>query len=126
MLLTGSAPVSKLQDYGSEVTAYTRGEGRFSCVLGGYYPCAEAAEVIAASGYDSELDAANPTGSVFCAHGAGFYVPWNQVFSYMHLDSAPAAKEGRGPCGAGIRQAEPGVPGSCRSQGAGGNLCAHL
>ena len=93
MLLTGSAPVSKLQDYGSEVTAYTRGEGRFSCVLGGYYPCAEAAEVIAASGYDSELDAANPTGSVFCAHGAGFYVPWNQVFSYMHLDSALQPKK---------------------------------
>ncbi len=93
MLLTGSAPVSRMQDYGSEVTAYTKGEGRFSCTLGGYYPCADAAEVIAVSGYDSELDAANPTGSVFCAHGAGFYVPWNQVTSYMHVDSALQPKK---------------------------------
>ena len=88
MLLTGMAPVSKLQGYSAEVTAYTKGEGRFSCVLKGYGPCADADEVIAAAGYDSELDAENPTGSVFCAHGAGFYVPWNQVFSYMHLESA--------------------------------------
>ena len=49
--------------------------------------------MIAAAGYDSELDAENPTGSVFCAHGAGFYVPWNQVFSYMHLDSALQPKK---------------------------------
>ncbi len=93
MKLTGTAPVSKLGGYGAEVTAYTKGEGRFSCVLKGYGPCADADEVIAAIGYDSELDAENPTGSIFCAHGAGFYVPWNQVFSYMHLDSVLRPKK---------------------------------
>ncbi len=93
MVLSGSAPVSRMQGYAAEVTAYTRGLGHMSCTLKGYGPCGNAEEVIAAEGYDSEADVLNPTGSVFCAHGAGFYVPWNQVFSYMHLDSVLRPKK---------------------------------
>ena len=93
MVLSGSAPVSQMQGYAAEMTAYTRGLGHLSCTLKGYGPCANADEVIVAMGYDSEADILNPTGSVFCAHGAGFYVPWNQVFSYMHLDSVLRPKK---------------------------------
>ena len=93
MVLKGSAPVSQMQGYAAEVTAYTRGLGHLSCVLKGYGPCANADEVIAAMGYDSEADILNPTGSVFCAHGAGFYVPWNQVFSYMQVDGVLRPKK---------------------------------
>ena len=86
-VLTGSAPVATMQGYHREVIAYTGGHGRFHCRLKGYEPCHNAAEVIAASGYDSELDQENPTGSVFCSHGAGFAVPWYEVENYQHLDS---------------------------------------
>ena len=87
MVLSGSAPVSQMQGYAAEMTAYTRGLGHLSCALKGYGPCANADEVIVAMGYDSEADILNPTGSVFCAHGAGFVVPWDQVRSHMHVDS---------------------------------------
>ena len=93
MVLKGSAPVSQMQGYAAEVTAYTRGLGHLSCALKGYGPCVNADEVIAAMGYDSEADILNPTGSVFCAHGAGFYVPWNQVFSYMQVDGVLRPKK---------------------------------
>lgn len=93
MVLSGSAPVSQMQGYAAEMTAYTRGLGHLSCTLKGYGPCGNGEAVIAAAGYDSEADILNPTGSVFCAHGAGFYVPWNQVFSYMHLDSVLRPKK---------------------------------
>ncbi len=96
MVLKGSAPVSQMQGYAAEVTAYTRGLGQLSCALKGYGPCANADEVIAAIDYDSEADIQNPTGSVFCAHGAGFYVPWNQVFSYMQVDSVLQPKRDTG------------------------------
>ena len=86
-VLTGSVPVSGVGGYWTEVAAYTGGRGRFSCAVEGYRPCREAEKIIEASGYDPERDAANPTGSVFCAHGAGFNVPWNEVRSHMHLDS---------------------------------------
>ncbi|MDO4649420.1 MAG: TetM/TetW/TetO/TetS family tetracycline resistance ribosomal protection protein [Eubacteriales bacterium] len=85
-ILKGRAPVSKMRSYQAQVTAYTRGEGRLFCSLGGYEPCAEQEEVVAGCGYDSERDLENPTGSVFCAHGAGFVVPWYEVENYMHLD----------------------------------------
>ena len=85
-VLIGKAPVALLQDYQKEVTAYTRGEGRIFCNISGYGPCHNAEEVIAAKGYDSEADLANPTGSVFCAHGAGFVVSWDEVKNYMHLE----------------------------------------
>lgn len=86
-VLTGRAPVSVLQEYAKEVAAYTKGEGRLSFSYGGYDICHNSAEVIARIGYDSETDPANPTGSVFCAHGAGFYVEWSLVPEYMHLES---------------------------------------
>ena len=85
--ITGTAPVVNMREYSSEVIAYTKGMGRLTCTPGGYAPCHNAEEVIAAAGYDSEADLENPTGSVFCAHGAGFNVPWNEVTDYMHLES---------------------------------------
>ncbi len=86
-VLTGSAPVATMQDYQMQVAAYTRGMGKLFCTLKGYEPCHNAEEVIAAAGYDSERDTENPTGSVFCAHGAGFVVEWDRVAEYMHLES---------------------------------------
>lgn len=86
-ILTGTAPVATMRDYQREVHAYTRGHGRFSCVLKGYEPCHNAEEVIAARQYDPEADLANPTGSVFCAHGAGFVVNWDEVDEYAHVES---------------------------------------
>ena len=84
-VLQGTVPVATMQDYSSEVHAYTRGLGHLTLELSGYDVCHNSEEVIAGIGYDSEADTANPTGSVFCAHGAGFIVPWDQVDDYMHL-----------------------------------------
>ena len=95
-VLTGSAPVVTMQDYQKEVISYTSGRGRLSCTLKGYYPCHNQEEVVEAVGYDPEADLENPTGSVFCAHGAGFVVNWDQVEEYMHVESgwnAPAGQE---------------------------------
>lgn len=86
-VIAGKAPVSTMRDYQSEVVSYTKGEGRLFCIFGGYAPCHNAEEVIAAMDYDSERDLDNPTGSVFCAHGAGYVVSWDQVPEYMHLES---------------------------------------
>ena len=85
-VITGTAPVVTMRDYQKEVTAYSRGRGRVFCTLKGYEPCHNAEEVVASIGYDSEADVENPTGSVFCAHGAGFVVPWDEVEDYMHLE----------------------------------------
>ena len=104
-ILTGYAPVAGLGDYWKEVTAYTRGLGRLSCSLRGYGPCHNQEEVAQAIGYDPERDVDNPADSVFCAHGGGFHVKWNQVRDYMHVDSGlrlGAAEEeavSRGPSG---------------------------
>lgn len=87
-VMTGCAPIITMRDYPREVTAYTKGRGRLFCRLAGYRPCHNADEVILAKGYDPERDAGNPAGSVFCAHGAGFNVPWNEVRNYMHIDTA--------------------------------------
>ena len=86
-VLTGSAPVEQLRDYGREVAAYTRGRGRLSCTSGGYAPCHNQEEVVAAMGYDPERDVENPPGSVFCAHGAGYNVKWDEVKAHAHVDS---------------------------------------
>ena len=86
-VLTGSAPVAGLRDYGREVAAYTRGRGRLSCTAGGYAPCHNADEVIAALGYDPERDVDNPADSVFCAHGAGYNVKWSEVKAHAHVGS---------------------------------------
>lgn len=86
-VLTGEAPVSTMRDYPREVIAYTKGQGRLFCSFLGYRPCHNADEVISSMRYDPERDTENPTGSIFCAHGAGFFVPWNEVRSYMHVDT---------------------------------------
>lgn len=85
-LLKGTAPVATMQDYMTEVHSYTKGMGHLTLELKGYDVCHNAEEVIAEIAYDSESDVANPTASVFCAHGAGFLVPWDKVPEYMHLD----------------------------------------
>ena len=86
-LLTGTAPASTMRSYPMEVVGYTRGRGHLTLTLDGYRPCHNAAEVIEAAGYEPEHDLNNPADSVFCAHGAGFVVPWEQVRSHMHVDS---------------------------------------
>lgn len=87
--ITGTAPAEQMQGYLSEVNAYTRGMGRLVLELSGYEPVDESRQdaIVAEIGYDSESDIDHPTGSVFCAHGAGFVVPWYEVEDYMHLES---------------------------------------
>ena len=85
--LTGFAPVSTMRSYPMEVVSYTRGRGHLSLTLDGYRPCHNAQQVIAESGYQPEHDLDNPADSVFCAHGAGFVVPWSEVRSHMHVES---------------------------------------
>ncbi|MHC1747661.1 MAG: NYN domain-containing protein [Cellulosilyticaceae bacterium] len=87
VLLVGSAPVVNMRNYQREVIAYTKGHGRLFCSLKGYEPCHNPGDVMDAMGYDSERDIENPTGSVFCAHGTGFLVTWDDVKDYMHLES---------------------------------------
>lgn len=84
--IQGSAPVSTMRGYIKEVHGYTRGKGRLECRLLGYLPCHNQEEVIEQIGYDSEADLENPTCSVFCAHGSGFLVPWNEVYDHMHVE----------------------------------------
>lgn len=86
-VLTGRAPAALMQDYQLEVASYSRGLGRFSCSLCGYDLCHNEEEVIAQIGYDAEGDLDNPTGSIFCSHGAGYYVSWDQVAEYAHIDN---------------------------------------
>ena len=86
-LLTGTAPASTMRSYPMEVVGYTRGRGHLSVTLDGYRPCHNAQEVIAETGYQPEHDLDNPADSVFCAHGAGFVVPWSEVRSHMHVES---------------------------------------
>nr|WP_325184765.1 translation factor GTPase family protein [uncultured Oscillibacter sp.] len=86
-VITGSVPVAALGDYAREVAAYTRGLGRLSCTPGGCRPCGEAEAVIEALGYDPERDVENTPDSVFCAHGGGYTVPWNEVPAHAHLSS---------------------------------------
>ena len=84
-VLSGSAPVAAMRSYAREVVSYSRGQGRLLCSLRGYEPCRNPEEVIAAAGYDPLRDVENSPDSVFCAHGAGFIVPWDQVERFMHL-----------------------------------------
>ncbi len=94
-VLTGRAPVSSLDGYQTEVTAYTSGLGQLICTLDGYGECHNAEEVIEAAGYDPDADLANPSGSVFCTHGAGFVVNWDEVKDYMHLESCLGSSNGK-------------------------------
>lgn len=92
-VLTGSAPVSTMRGYQTELLSYTGGMGKLFCTLKGYEACHNEDEVIETAAYDSETDLANPTGSVFCAHGAGFVVPWFEVERYMHLENQTEQEE---------------------------------
>lgn len=84
-VLTGFAPVSEMRGYGLELTGYTRGEGQLSCIPAGYRPCHNTQQVLEQVGYDPERDVQDPADSVFCAHGAGYTVPWDQVDKAAHL-----------------------------------------
>ena len=86
-VIVGSVPVATMRDYAREVASYSKGRGRLFCTLQGYAPCHKPEEVMEAYGYNPERDLDNPTGSVFCAHGAGFTVPWNEVPEYMHIEN---------------------------------------
>ena len=86
-ILTGKAPAAAMRDYQMEVNSYTRGQGKLTCTFRGYEPCHNAEEIIEEKNYDPERDMENPAGSVFCAHGAGFVVPWEQAAEYMHIES---------------------------------------
>lgn len=87
-IITGRCPVLTMAEYSAEVAAYTKGKGSLTCIFDGYDKCHNEEEVIEKIAYDSESDVNNPTGSMFCAHGAGFYVPWEEVRNYMHLECA--------------------------------------
>ncbi len=91
--ITGYAPVSEIGDYQIQVNEYSHGTGTLSLKYKGYAPCHNQEEVIEKKGYDSESDMRNPTGSVFCAHGAGFYVPWDEVEQYMHIKTDLATNQ---------------------------------
>ena len=129
MVLSGVVPVATMQNYQREVVSYTKGRGRLSCVLQGYVPCHNAVEVVENTRYEAELDLADPTGSVFCAHGAGFVVPWYEVKHYMHIqtgipvlgEEACADDEGNGwnAAGAGGASDASGWVGSAGNTGAG-------
>lgn len=106
-VLTGSAPVASMRDYQLEVAAYTKGRGRLSCTFKGYSPCHNEEEIIEESGYDPEGDVDNPPGSIFCAHGAGFYVPWNEVPAHMHLENQLEKRKRQKADGCGSRTGAP-------------------
>ncbi len=84
-LLTGFVPASEVQNYSMELAAYSGGLGQLTCTLSGYEPCHNAEEVLLDKGYDPEADLGNPTGSVFCAHGAGYVVDWDAVYEHCHI-----------------------------------------
>ncbi len=86
-VLKGLVPASEVKDYAETVASYTQGHGRFQLTLHGYAPCHNTEAVVEALGYDPEADLDNTPDSVFCAHGAGFNVKWNEVPDYMHLES---------------------------------------
>ena len=94
-VLTGRAPVICLQNYAAELSAYTKGFGRLELSSAGYFPCHNPEQVIAEMSYDPEEDLRNPSGSVFCEHGAGVYVPWQEVESRMHLPLVTEQKNRR-------------------------------
>lgn len=92
-ILTGSAPVATMREYQREFSAYTKGFGRMTCFLEGYKPCHNSEEVVKNYAYDPEADINNPTSSVFCSHGAGFVVEWDQVEEYAHVESGRKLEE---------------------------------
>ena len=92
-VLTGKVPVSEVKNYALELRAYTKGEGVLLLTPSDYEVCHNAEEIIEATGYYPEADIENTADSVFCSHGAGFVVPWNEVINYMHLPYFGDTKE---------------------------------
>lgn len=86
-ILEGKAPVSEMKDYPLDVTSYTKGHGRLVCNVCGYEPCHNQEEAAAAVGYDPDRDIENPADSVFCEHGAGFNVKWDEADDHMHVSN---------------------------------------
>ena len=91
-VISGNAPVSAFTEYQNEFIAYTKGRGKLYLGQGGYKPCHNAEEVIEKIGYDADRDTNNPSSSVFCSHGAGDVIPWNEVFNHMHIESILALR----------------------------------
>ena len=110
--LRGRLPVATARGYAREVAAYTHGLGRWNVLPAGYDACHDAESVIAASGYDPAADVENPADSVFCSHGAGYTVPWDEVPARAHVDSgltrrlSPAGQPPEEDAGARRRRAE--------------------
>lgn len=92
-VLTGSVPVAEMRGYAMELAGYTRGKGKLACTLAGYRPCHDAPAVIEQVGYDPERDTENPADSVFCAHGAGYNVKWDEVPAHAHVESGVCLNE---------------------------------
>lgn len=90
-----AAPVATLQGYSAQVTAYTRGLGSFFCTYLGYFPCHNGQEIVDACGYNALNDMRNPAGSVFCSHGAGIYVEWDETDKYRHTEPVNVQREGQ-------------------------------
>ncbi len=103
-LIRGRAPVSAMREYHTAVLAYSHGRGRLSCTFDGYDTCINADAVVSEIGYDPEADQANSPDSVFCSHGAGTLVKWDEVFSYMHLPTIEKQKAESGPAPEALRQ----------------------
>jgi len=93
VVLTGTAPVAEMQGYSQEVLAYTHGQGQLECLVDGYRPCHNQAEIVAAQDYAPVADLPNTPDSVFCAHGAGYPVPWDEVPGMAHVDYAYSAAD---------------------------------
>ena len=83
-LITGFCPVGTMMNYSQEILSFTKGRGMLRATFSGYEPCHNAEEVIERAGYDKKHDVENTSDSVFCSHGAGFNVPWDQVAEYIH------------------------------------------
>lgn len=91
--IVGEGPASTMQSYQNQVYSYTKGQGQFICQMAGYKPCHNQDEIIEKYNYHSELDIDNPSGSIFCQHGAGFYVPFDEVEKYMHIDTGVSTRK---------------------------------
>ncbi len=109
-VLTGYAPVASMRGYSKEIAAYTKGHGRLLCTFHGYRSCHNAEEVIRQADYDPDRDIENPSGSVFCSHGAGFFVEWDKVKEFMHIESCfSGSRQGEDSFGAaGLRETDNG------------------
>lgn len=98
-VITGMAPVSQMRSYVQTVRAYTHGQGQLECIVAGYRPAVNAEKVIAERAYEPQADLDNTPDSVFCAHGAGFPVPWDEVPQMMHCEYVSAVKKSAEWCG---------------------------